>query len=327
MIKPAVMAGADYFGAHRRKSSEPRLWVLMYHRILPLDDPRFALEEPGMIVQPDTFDMHLEEVQKHFDVVSLGEWVHANQNGEPVPKKACAITFDDGWLDNYEYALPVLKAHGLPATLFVVAEKMGTDFQFWPNIVAGLLHGGAGAELARHPVFREAISSQSREGNREAIAVTIQRLKVHTDDTIFQALADLNWRTLLDKPLAPALMNWQQVKEMQDSGRVEIGSHTCSHRRLNGDVAQDALHHEIVHSKALLEEQTGRPVDLFCFPNGDYTAPALDLVQRHYLAAVTTRSGINRGETLQSHELTRLGMHDDISNSRRRFNARLSGWI
>src|SRR5690625_5767377 len=81
MIKPAVMAGAEYFGAHRRKSSEPRLWVLMYHRILPLDDPRFALEEPGMIVQPDTFDMHLEEVQKHFDVVSLGEWVHANQNG------------------------------------------------------------------------------------------------------------------------------------------------------------------------------------------------------------------------------------------------------
>src|SRR5690625_3668553 len=97
MIKPAVMAGADYFGAHRRKSSEPRLWVLMYHRILPLDDPRFALEEPGMIVQPDTFDMHLKEVQQHFDVVSLSEWVHANQNGDPVPKKACAITFDDGW--------------------------------------------------------------------------------------------------------------------------------------------------------------------------------------------------------------------------------------
>src|SRR5690625_5912673 len=79
MIKPAVMAGADYFGAHRRKSSEPRLWVLMYHRILPLDDPRFALEEPGMIVQPDTFDMHLKEVQQHFDVVSLSEWVQRSE--------------------------------------------------------------------------------------------------------------------------------------------------------------------------------------------------------------------------------------------------------
>src|SRR5690625_5617606 len=128
-----------------------------------------------MIVQPDTFDMHLKEVQQHFDVVSLSEWVQANQNGEPVPKKACAITFDDGWLDNYEYALPVLKAHGLPATLFGVAEQMGTDFQFWPNIVAGLLHGGVGAELARHRVFWDAISGQSRECNREAIAVTLLR--------------------------------------------------------------------------------------------------------------------------------------------------------
>ena len=108
---------------------------------------------------------------------------------------------------------------------------------------------------------------------------------------------------------------------------MEIGSHTCSHRRLNGDVAQDELVHEVVHSKAMLAEQVGRPVELFCFPNGDYTSPALDLVQRHYQAAVTTRSGINRSGSIKAHELTRLGVHDDISNSRRRFNARLSGWI
>lgn len=314
-------------GAHRRTPGGPRLWVLMYHRILPPEDPRFALEEPGMVVRPDTFDMHLQEVQKHFDVVSLGEWVSASQRGEALPKKACAITFDDGWLDNYEYALPVLKAHGLPATLFAVAEKIGTDFQFWPNIVAGLLHAGAGAKMAQHPVFSEAVDGASQGGDREAVAAAIQRLKAQTDEAIFQALADMNWRNLLDQPLAPALMNWQQLREMQDSGRVEIGSHTCSHRRLNGHLAHNALIHEIVHSKAVLAEQTGRPVDLFCFPNGDYTASALELVQRHYLAAVTTRSGINRGSSRQAHELTRLGMHDDISNSRRRFNARLSGWI
>ena len=321
------MAGADYFGAHRRASGEPSLWVLMYHRILPSDDPRFALEEPGMVVRPDTFDMHLKEVQKHFDVVSLGEWVNASQRGETLPKKACAITFDDGWLDNYEYALPVLKAHGLPATLFAVAEKIGTDFQFWPNIVAGLLHAGAGAQIAQHPVFSYAIDGASQNRGREAAAAAIQRLKAQTDEAIFQALDDLSWRSLLEQPLAPALMNWQQLREMQDSGRVEIGSHTCSHRRLNGNLAQDALTHEIVHSKALLSEQTGRPVNLFCFPNGDYTPQALELVQRHYQAAVTTRSGINRDGSLQAHELTRLGMHDDISNNRRRFNARLSGWI
>src|SRR5690625_5411797 len=127
------------------------------------------------------------------------------------------------------------------------------------------------------------------------------------------------WRTVLDKPLATALKNCQQFIEMQDNEHFEIGSHTCSHQRLNGDEAQDALHHEIVHSKALLEEQTGRPVDLFCLPNGDYTSPALDLVRRHYLAAVTTRRVIIRVDTLHNHEMSRFGMHHNNTHHRRQY--------
>ncbi|MDQ2076164.1 polysaccharide deacetylase family protein [Marinimicrobium sp. ABcell2] len=323
MIKPVFLAGADYFGAHRRATAEPRLWILMYHRILPREDERFASEEPGMVVQPDSFDMHLRELKRHFDVVTLGEWIAAKDRGETLPKKACAITFDDGWRDNYEYAFPALKAHQLPATLFAVAEKIGTDFQFWPNVVAGLLHAGAGPEMARHPVFSDAI--QGHERNREDIAACINRLKANSDEAIFRALEDINWRSMSET--APALMSWEQLREMQSSGLVEIGSHTCSHRRLNGDMAQDALVHEIVHSKDVLETQTGQSVNLFCFPNGDYTPAALDLVKNHYQAAVTTQSGINQGGAIQPHELTRLGMHDDISNTGRRFNARLSGWL
>ena len=324
-LKPALVSVAGRVGPHRRPSAEPRLWVLMYHRILPPTDERFHQEEPGMRVTPESFDMHLQELKRHFELVSLSDWVRAKEEGRALPKRACAITFDDGWRDNYEYALPLLKKHQAPATLFAVAEKIGTDFQFWPNIVAALLLSGAGPQLAENRVLNLAGTSQTKP-DAETVAQCIRQLKARTDADIFQALDDIQWQSLLREPMPPALMNWDQLREMQASGLVEIGSHTCSHRRLTDALTHDELSYEIGKSKKILEENTGQPIQLFCFPNGDYSQSALKQVQHLYLAAVTTQRGINSEKTL-NHELTRIGMHDDISNTRRRFNARLSGWV
>src|SRR3954462_14032140 len=181
LVKSAAAGLANQFGQHNKDQTDPKLWVLMYHRILPRDDIRFNLEEPGMIVTPETFSMHMQEIRRYFDVVSLGDWVQRKQKGLPLPAKACAITFDDGWADNYEYALPILKATNTPATLFAVAEKIGTNFQFWPNTVLALLLNGISAELNRHPIFAQ-VSSQLPiiaidAIDREYAAAYIHRLK------------------------------------------------------------------------------------------------------------------------------------------------------
>lgn len=326
VLKPVLMSVAARFGPHRRASAEPRLWVLMYHRVLPLTDERFAQEEPGMLVTPQSFDMHLTELKRHFEVVSLGDWVRRREAGEKLPDRACAVTFDDGWLDNYEYALPILKKHRIPATLFAVAEKIGTDFQFWPNIIAVLLLSGAGPRLFDHPVLNPA-GTTSTEPSADDISHCVKQLKVRTEAEIFQALEELDWRSLCDRALPPALMDWNQLRDMQASGLVEIGSHTCTHQRLTGALPEDELAWELAESKKILQEKLGRSVELFCFPNGDYNQSALDLVQTHYQAAVTTRRGINNAGSLKLHELVRIGIHEDIANTPRRFNARLSGWI
>lgn len=324
-LKPALISVASRFGPHCRPSAEPRLWVLMYHRILPTSDERFHQEEPGMRVTPESFEMQLQELKRHFELVNLSDWVQAKEAGRPLPKRACAVTFDDGWRDNYEYAFPLLEKHQVPATLFAVAEKIGTDFQFWPNIIAALLLNGAGPRLAEDSVLNLAGTSQTRP-DAETIAQCIKQLKARTDADIFQALESLQWRMLLSKPMLPALMNWDQLREMQASGLVEVGSHTCSHRRLTDALAHDELSFEIGKSKQILEQNLDQPVQLFCFPNGDYSQSALDLVHNLYLAAVTTQKGINSAKAYR-HELARIGMHEDISNTRRRFNARLSGWV
>ncbi|GGY82308.1 polysaccharide deacetylase [Cellvibrio zantedeschiae] len=329
-LKPVLISFASYFGPHARKGNSGDLWILMYHRILPAHDARFQLEEPGMLVKPETFEMHVKEIKRNFDLISLGEWVSAKERGEKLPPKACAITFDDGWLDNFEYALPILKNEAAPATLFVVADKIGTDFQFWPNIVSILLLNGAAKAMCLHPLFEPLsakLTAVTSSSSRDELANIILHLKKFSDEAIFSALEDISWRSLCPANLPPALMDWDQLKAMQNTGLVEIGSHTCTHRRLTNFLQPNELEHEIVTSKLKLQEKLNTPVNLFCFPNGDYNQEALSLVMQNYSAAVTTRRGINLPSNTNLHELTRIGLHEEVSQNKEKFRARLSGWL
>jgi peptidoglycan/xylan/chitin deacetylase (PgdA/CDA1 family) len=332
MFKPLLKSIAQYAaysaGPQRWYKGSPRLWVLMYHRILPLEDARFKEEEPGMCVTPQVFAMHLQQLRRYFTPMFLSEWVSKARAGAALPARACAVTFDDGWRDNFEFALPLLKQARVPATLFAVAEKIGTDFQFWPNIVARLLLQNALPRLTQHPIFQAlltAVPALRVNTDREGLAAAIRFLKRYTDEELFGALHLLQWQTLV-APMPPALMNWDELKQMQNSGWVEIGSHTCTHRRLTCALDETQLGYEIQHSKHLLNERLEHPVSLFCFPNGDYSPDALRLVKDNYDAAVTTNRGVVQlGQNL--HELTRIGLHNDISSTPVAFGARLSAWI
>jgi len=300
----------------------------MYHRILPKDDPRYHLEEPGMLVTPETFEMHLIEAKKHFEIIHLSDWLERRNKGLPLPVKACAFTFDDGWLDNFEYALPLLIHHKVPATLFAVAAKIGTDFQFWPNCIATMLFNDKFSLLAQHPSARALLEGYSppETMNTEFVALVIKQFKKLADEEIWriiQACASSGNKT---QSMPPDLMDWQQLREMSESGFVEIGCHTASHKRLSDKLTDNERHQEIIASQHFLQKNLSHRVKLFCFPNGDYDNKSLDLVTSTYLGAVTTQSGINTSKS-SAHQLLRIGIHEQSSNNPTLFKAKLSGLI
>ncbi|HSB95988.1 MAG TPA: polysaccharide deacetylase family protein [Spongiibacteraceae bacterium] len=330
LLKQSANILAARFGPHQSgyASSAPRLWVLMYHRILPASDPRHASEEPGMIVTPTSFRQQLQTIKKLFDVMPLIEWVERRAQGKPLPARACAVTFDDGWLDNFEYALPVLQAEQVPATVFAVADMVGTARQFWPNRLArilttpGLDHDQtAFAWLQQLPGY-----SASATLTPEAIATLVHACKKFSDPELAANLERMETAIALPPLTSPALMDWPQLRQLQASGLIDIGSHTRHHYRLVENLPAAILHDEVVGSRSQLENMLDRPVKLFCYPNGNVSRAAAKLVAGHFAAAVTTQKGINTTAS-PLHTLTRIGIHEDISDTSTRFRARLSGWI
>lgn len=324
IAKHLVQLSAASFGKHRWRQRQPQLWVLMYHRILPKADPRYATEEPGMLVTPETFRNHLRFLGEFFEFMPLKEWHQRAEDEKALPEKACVITFDDGWSDNYEYALPILREKSTPAHLFAVAEMIGTNRMFWPNRIARILldHNRELAEIGDGQWLQQSCPGTQ---NRETVAAAISECKKLSDSEVESRLDALEDALGIDHAQGPSLMSWQQLGDMAAQGLVEIGSHTCNHRRLVKGVNQQTLQHEIADSKAILQSRLGCEINSFCYPNGDHTLEAKKLVREHYQLAVTTRRGTNNSLS-DCHLLTRFGVHEDISDTRTKLLARISGW-
>lgn len=314
----------------------PRTWrwkksallVLMYHRVLPKDHPSRATEQPGMYVAPETLALHLEVLREHFTFVHLDDWLEASAAGRAVPERACAITFDDGWRDNFDHAYPVLRKQQVPATIFLVSDLVGTQYRFWPNALAKRLMGFGTQELDQLPRWMiELMPGHVRRVHvldMDCIDAIIVECKArYSDAEIVARLAE--WSP--DNPVAQErdLMDWDEIRLMLRDGLVRFGSHTRNHTRLAGTLTQETLQEEIAGSARCIHEHLDVAPATFCYPNGDTSAEAIECVRRVYRGAVTTAHGWN-GVGSDPFTLNRVGVHDDVSASRSAFLSRLAGF-
>lgn len=324
LIKVPAESFAANFGPHQRRNGLPRLWVMMYHRVLPPEHPEYAHEEPGMIVEPVTLEMQLSWLKQQFTLVSLSDWLKRLKKGLSLPEKACVITFDDGWIDNYYYALPILRRLQVPATLFAVADMIGTNNTFWPNRLQRLLRFPM--EQRQECKFIWSLNSNELL-NPEKMAWIIDDLKQYSDDFLLEKIEEAEHLMGVSEPSQPSLMNWEQLIEFANTEGCEVGSHTCTHFRLRNGIEKSTLEREVISSKLKLQQRLEKQIETFCFPNGDFCSESLAMVASHYEGAVTTVRGVNNASIENCYRLTRIPIHQHISDTPRRFKARLSGWL
>ena len=326
-LRTLVAAAAPGLWALRRA---PRLLILTYHRVLPFDHPARRYEQAGMVVSPDTLAMNIAVLKEHFELLQVDEWIERAAQGMALPRLACALTFDDGWRDNYQFAYPVLQTARAPATIYLVSRMIGVAQDFWPTQVARLLFNSwttgqretprALATLCGDVRIPEIVPS-GRE--REAADKAVMQLKLRFADAQMKEMIRTLGSEFQDHSVSSELLDWREILEMAQSKLIRYGSHTCTHTRLNKIVDSSVVRMEVNESADELATKLSQPIRGFCYPNGDYSAEALALVRTKYRYAVTTRRGWNSTAT-DKFLLKRIGIHDDVATSRSRFLARIA---
>jgi peptidoglycan/xylan/chitin deacetylase (PgdA/CDA1 family) len=273
--------------------------------------------------------MNIAIVQHHFDLVHLDDWIERASKGEPLPRLACALTFDDGWRDNYEFAFPVLMRAKAPAMIYLVSDMIGANYSFWPTRLSKLICSAwlrndqrELTELATRLVG-VSIPKTVPPGAERAVAdrVVVEAKAHFTDSEMAHHLSPFAGKDITDT--CADLLCMEEILAMKVSGLVRYGSHTRSHARLTAGIDPANLKNEVCGSGDDLESRLNLPVSGFCYPNGDHCAAALEAVRGRYSYAVSTINGWNSPAT-DKWLMRRVGLHDDVASSRQRFLARVA---
>jgi peptidoglycan/xylan/chitin deacetylase (PgdA/CDA1 family) len=295
-----------------------RLSILIFHRVLPAPDPLF----PGEI-DAARFDAICRWLGTWFRVLPLDEAVHRLARGT-LPARAACITFDDGYADNHDQALPILQRHRLPASFFVATSFLGGGRMFNDTVIEAIRRapgphldlsplglGGLARFDLRTPAGRSACIGQ--------VLRVVKYLPLPQRTEVVERIASACGRPAMPSDL---MMTPEQVRAMHRAGMV-IGAHTRTHPILARMDVQ-GMRDEIEGGKRELEAIVGAPVTLFAYPNGkpdeDYSAASVQVVREAgFDAAVSTAWGAADGRT-DRFQLPRFTPWD---RSRMRFGLRL----
>jgi peptidoglycan/xylan/chitin deacetylase (PgdA/CDA1 family) len=289
--------------------------VLMYHAVTPnaLDVPDWCFLEERR------FREQMQYLKDHCQVVRLREVPTVLEAASARP--LVALTFDDGFHDNYRVAFPILRELGLPATIFLATDFVGSDDTPWFCRINGAL---ARTQLQELEWEGHRYDLSSRRARVAANALLQSRMKGHRHRDLLERTASLV-SALGDHPsrgIPPGseyrMLAPEEIREMARTGLVDFGAHTRSHAILSG-LTQSERREEILGSLAAVERFTGAPCELFAYPNGrpsDYGPCDVAALGASGIAvAVTTVAGPNN-HAVPALEMRRYGIGADTTLAR-----------
>ena len=303
--------------------SSRSLLVLTYHRVIPRD-PGVAGQRPPNTLFTDEFEEQMAFVAKRYNVLAGDKLRAVIEGTESISRYSLAITFDDGYENNFSHALPILQRHGLHAVFFLTTSLIGNkDQSLWFDRLDRLLSIVPSAELSEWLRRHDSPLSASRE---EEIRPYFKNLPSARQSEILDGMEQQFRHAGVSKrdETVYGLMSWDQVRLMASAG-MTIGSHTASHQILAA-VSPTEVQAELLSSRRRVEEETGRTCWCFAYPNGarrDFRASdELAVRETGYLCAFTQISGSIDSSTPR-YSLPRIAIPD--TGDIRIFRSYLSG--
>jgi peptidoglycan/xylan/chitin deacetylase (PgdA/CDA1 family) len=272
--------------------------ILMYHSVQ--HDPQKFADSIGLGIAhaASDFDRQMALIAKHCNPIGLDDILSFVQGRKKLPSKAVAVTFDDGFTDNYEVAAPILARYGIRAAFYLIASLIGTHnppwycrlrFSFfrtqketWVDRTSGrtyILDRAQGRGEALQAAFDNCAPLVGQEQERCVAGI--------------ESDLDAHLSAGTDGP--PFMMNWEQARRLVEQGHV-VGSHTMTHPNMAHVKNERAMHDELADSKKRIEDGIGSSIEHFSYPHPALSpqwseATVAMTRQTGYLSAVTTTPG------------------------------------
>ena len=273
-------------GVAGRNGPRSRLPILFYHRVLPQPDPLLQRTPDARV-----FDMHMSTLARLYKPVSLDEGMGRLRAGTLTAGSVC-VTFDDGYRDNIDVALPILKRHRIP-TAFFVSTGLLTGGNFFTDRIRETVrrlpdghHELGWAGLGLRPIH----DTMSRILLIDELAAAIKRLPLEARGEACERLAAMSG----DQQPVSLMMKPEDLLTLHRAG-MTIGGHTVDHPILTSLAPQAAMA-QIVDNRTALRAITGETPDWFAYPNGkpndDYDLTHVEMVRKAgYSGALSTAWG------------------------------------
>jgi peptidoglycan/xylan/chitin deacetylase (PgdA/CDA1 family) len=287
------------------------LLVLNYHRIGNRDDDLF---DPGVFsATEDQLNEQISYLKRHVSLVTLQEAVAFVSGTMDEKTRRCRvlITFDDGYLDNYEVAFPILRSNGVQGVFFLATSLVGSYHVPWWDHIAYLM------KTARQRRFRlrypaDLAVDVDSNGVAKSLRDVLGLYKRSENTDPIRFIRELREEVNGNDPPATMrrFLNWTEAREMI-SGGMAIGSHTHSHYVLS-QLGPDQQRQELAQSRMLLREQLGIEADALAYPVGatsSFSDQTQQLVQEvGYRAAFSFHGGTNLPGMTRRYDVKRVGV-------------------
>lgn len=308
--------------------------IFLYHGVVSAEKNDGIGNYRNKHILLENFEKQIEVLRLNFKIVSIGELTRVVKSDPKSARGMVAITFDDGYRNVFKNAWPVLKKHRLPFSIFLPTDFIEKREPLWVDRL----------EYAIDKSKANIIDTNiTKNGERISYDVSTKDNKIYADTQIREYAKSLpnnerealindivkqsgiELRESIDSDEIYAPLDWQDVKEMLDSGLLTAGSHTKSHAIVSR-ISKDEFQEEISESKRIIEKNLNVSCEWFAYPNGknkDFSADLFDILEQSgFKGALTTEMGFV-GENFDFFAIPRIAL--DETNDMTMFMFTISG--
>jgi peptidoglycan/xylan/chitin deacetylase (PgdA/CDA1 family) len=239
--------------------------ILTYHRIYTPNN-KYSFNLGAVSATPEAFEAQIAYIKQHRNIISCSDLLNAIKTNSKLPSRSTMITFDDGYVDNYSVALPILKKYGVKAIFFITTGYIDQSIRSWSDDLAYIINH-TDKKFFIFEQKNKLLKLESQKNKDKAIKLMNHYCKFEISDNPSKLIKELAHHLEIKLPRIRLFMNWSEVKELHNTG-MTIASHTATHPNLT-QISEDSVNTEVQESFNVITKKIGNCPQIFAYPYGE----------------------------------------------------------